>query len=148
MKEKGNAAFKTGDFELAINYYSQAIGEYSLYIRYWNTINFENPTEWFDQEIIYYSNRAAAYISTKRFHLGLADCQRAVLLQPNNPTAKVLLRLGRCHFALGNTMPALTALRQTLAIEPENSVAEALHKKVLGLQGHVRNFESARSRGH
>ena len=104
--------------------------------------------EGFDQESVYYSNRAAAYISTKRFRLGLADCQRAVSLRQDNPTAKVLLRLGRCHFALGNTMPALTALRQVLAVEPENSVAQAFHKKVISLQGHVRDFEGARSRSH
>ena len=105
-------------------------------------------TEGFDQESVYYSNSAAAYILTKRFRLGLADCQRAVSLRQYNPSAKVLLRLGRCHYALGNTMPALTALRQVLAVEPENSVAQAFHKKVIGLQGHVRDFEGARSRSH
>ncbi|THH18221.1 hypothetical protein EW146_g2715 [Bondarzewia mesenterica] len=129
LKTKGNHAFKSEDFETAIDYYTQAI-------------------KWYDRESIYHSNRAAAYIAKKRFRLALADCHRAVALQSDHPTAKVLVRLGRCHFSLGAIIPALSALRQAIVLEPGNSVALSFRKKAVELQSHIDDFEGARSRNH
>ncbi|TFY78663.1 hypothetical protein EWM64_g5352 [Hericium alpestre] len=128
LKEKGNSAFKSEDFETAIDYYTQAI-------------------RWHPNGDIYYSNRAAAYVNQKRFRLALLDCQQAMSMQ-ENPKAKLLVRLGRCQYALGRPAAALVALRRALTIDPNDEMAQIFREKSLQLQNHERDYEDARSRNH
>ena len=53
----------------------------------------------------YLSNRTAAYMSAGQYGLALLDCQRADVLDPNNP--KVLHRLAKVYVALGQPGEAL-----------------------------------------
>jgi DnaJ family protein C protein 7 len=94
----------------------------------------------------YLTNRAASYMALKRFRLALADCQQATALQSAAPSSKTLIRLARCHLALGSSAPALTTLRTVIALEPTNAAALQLHEKVLELQAHLRNFDGAKRR--
>lgn len=85
-------------------------------------------------------------MALKRHRPALADCQLAASMQSANPSPKTLIRLARCQLATGATGPALSVLREVLALEPENAAAKQLQAKVLQLEAHLRNFEGARSR--
>ncbi|TFK90917.1 protein prenylyltransferase [Polyporus arcularius HHB13444] len=127
IKEQGNAAFKAGRYQDAIDHYGRAID-----------LRPAEPTFW--------TNRAAAYMALKRFKPALADCQQAATLQSDAPQPKTLIRLARCQLSTGSTAPALSTLRSVLTIEPKNSAALALQTKVLELEAHLRNLEGARDR--
>jgi DnaJ family protein C protein 7 len=85
-------------------------------------------------------------MSLKRFRLALNDCQRAANIQSTSPNIKTLVRLSRCHFALGSPTPALSSIREALAIEPKNSAAIQLREKVLELESRLRQYEMSRTR--
>ncbi|OSD00025.1 protein prenylyltransferase [Trametes coccinea BRFM310] len=127
VKEQGNAAFKAGRFQDAIEQYSKAID-----------LRPSEPTYW--------TNRAAAYMALKRFRPALSDCQQAASLQSENPSPKTLVRLARCQLSTGSTAPALSTLRSVLAIDPKNDAALKLQQRVLELEAHLRNLEGARNR--
>ncbi|KZT00971.1 DnaJ-domain-containing protein [Laetiporus sulphureus 93-53] len=127
VKEKGNTAFRSKRFTDAIESYSRAI-----------VLNPAEPT--------YLTNRAAAYMALKKFKLALSDCQQAANLQSESPSAKTLIRLARCQLSTGSTTPALSTLRAVLDLEPNNTAALQLQKKVLELEAHLRNFQGAKSR--
>ncbi|KAJ7746729.1 hypothetical protein DFH07DRAFT_962814 [Mycena maculata] len=127
VKEQGNVAFKAKRFGEAIDLYTKAIEM--------------NPAE-----PSFLTNRAAAYMGVKRFRAALDDCQLASTLQAAAPSAKTLLRLARCQFALGSTTPALSTLRAVLAIESKNAPALQLQSKISLLEGHLKNFEGARAK--
>lgn len=92
----------------------------------------------------YLTNRAASYMALKRFRLALADCQQAAALQSAEPSSKTLIRLARCHLALGSSEPTLTTLRTVLTLEPTNATALQLREKILELEAHLRNFNNAK----
>ncbi|KAF8448872.1 hypothetical protein L210DRAFT_3640505 [Boletus edulis BED1] len=124
-KEQGNVAFKAKQYSDAIELYTKAIEM--------------KPTE-----PSYLTNRAASYMALKRFRLALADCQQAAALQSAGHSSKTLIRLARCHLALGSSQPALTTLRTVISLEPTNATALQLQEKVLELEAHLRNFDSAK----
>ncbi|KAG9313146.1 hypothetical protein JVU11DRAFT_6596 [Chiua virens] len=125
IKEQGNVAFKAKQYDDAIGLYTKAIEL--------------KPTE-----PSYLTNRAASYMALKRFRPALADCQQAAALQSAQPSSKTLIRLARCHLALGFSKAALTTLRTVIPLEPTNAVALQLQEKVLELEAHLRNFDSSK----
>ncbi|KAF7309458.1 hypothetical protein MIND_00316600 [Mycena indigotica] len=127
IKEQGNEAFKAKKFDDAVGLYTQAIEL--------------NPTE-----PSYLTNRAAAHMGLKRFRLAVEDCQQAATIQAASPSAKTLLRLARCQFALGEIIPASSTLRSVLAIEPKNAPALQLQSKINLLEGHLKTFEAAKAK--
>ena len=92
----------------------------------------------------YLTNRAASYMALKCFRLALADCQQAAVLQSTEPSSKTLIRLARCHLALGSSGPALKTLHAVLAIGPTNAAALQLQDKVLELEAHLCDFDNAK----
>lgn len=96
-------------------------------------------------EPTYLTNRAASYMAEKRFQPAISDCQTAATLQSASPSPKTLLRLARCHLALGSPEPALSSLRQVLEIEPKNASAIQLRTKAAELEAHLRNFHKTRA---
>ncbi|TDL26545.1 TPR-like protein [Rickenella mellea] len=127
LKEEGNVAFRAKDYTTAIDRYSKAIELHP--------------------EATYLTNRAASYMALKRFRPALDDCQQAAALQASAPSAKTLVRLARCQLAVGSPTPALSTLRQALALEPTNASAKQLKRQVEELEGHLKAFEGARTRG-
>ncbi|XP_069813433.1 sperm-associated antigen 1 isoform X2 [Dendropsophus ebraccatus] len=101
-KDKGNEAFRSGDYEEAILYYSRSISVL--------------PTA------IAYNNKAQAEIKLKNWQDALADCGRALDLEPNN--VKALLRRSVVHKNLRNFQAASTDLKTVLLHEPENPIAK------------------------
>lgn len=143
VKEQGNVAFKAAKYAVAVVLYTEAIGTSCIdFMSLKLTIAAElNPLE-----PSYLTNRAASNMALKRFRLALEDCQLAASLQSAAPSPKTLLRLARCQLALGSSTPALSTIGTVLALEPQNAQAVQLKDKVTALEGHVRNFESARRR--
>ncbi|KIM55987.1 hypothetical protein SCLCIDRAFT_270096 [Scleroderma citrinum Foug A] len=127
IKEEGNAAFKTKQYNDAIELYTKAIDMKPM-------------------EPSYLTNRAAAYMALKRFRLALSDCQHAAALQSEDPSSKTLTRLARCQLALGESKLAAATLQTTLSLEPSNSTALQLQTKVCELEAHLRNFDNAKQK--
>lgn len=83
-------------------------------------------------------------MALKRFRPALQDCQAASTLQSSSPQAKTLARLARCQLALGQSGAALSTIRATLDLDPSNAQAIQLKGKADDLDGHLRNFQSAK----
>ncbi|KAJ7460673.1 hypothetical protein FB451DRAFT_1096425 [Mycena latifolia] len=127
VKEQGNVAFKAKRFADAIELYTKAIEM--------------NPAE-----PSFLTNRAAAYMGVKRFRAALDDLPARRDAASRRAVPKTLLRLARCQFALGSTIPALSTLRAVIALEPKNAPALQLQSKISLLEGHLKNFETARAK--
>lgn len=96
LKLQGNKAMASKDFETAIAKYTEAI----------NLI----PTN-----VVYLSNRAAAYSSSRQHEKALEDANRATEVEPTY--AKGWSRLGLAKYALGDAKGALEAYEQGLKVE-------------------------------
>lgn len=81
-KERGNIAFKNGEWTTAIDEYTQAIK--------CNDKHKQLPT--------FYKNRAAAYLKLERYDNAVSDCDKALELEPNDP--KSLYRRAQAKEAL------------------------------------------------
>jgi tetratricopeptide (TPR) repeat protein len=67
---------------------------------------------------VYYSNRAAALLSMKRFDEAISDSECSLALKPDY--GKAHARLGLAHFLLGNYQLAVEAYTTSLKYEPDN----------------------------
>ncbi|KIY51902.1 protein prenylyltransferase [Fistulina hepatica ATCC 64428] len=126
IKARGNDAFRAQRYRDAIDLYSQAID-----------LHPNDPT--------YLTNRAASYIALKKFKPALQDCQAAMVLQKPAPL-KTLLRLARCQVALAEMMPALSTIKNVLALEPKNVQALQLRARVNELKTHLANLQNAKAK--
>ncbi|KAF8636231.1 hypothetical protein AX17_003717 [Amanita inopinata Kibby_2008] len=107
-KEKGNAAFKSGDFPNAIGHYTDAI-----------LADRSDPT--------FPLNRAAAYLKLGKNEDAERDCTTVLRLNASN--VKALFRRSQARLALGKLLDSRQDLTDALAIEPANaSVREELTK--------------------
>ena len=98
-KNKGNDEFKKGQFNAAINFYSDAI-------------------ECDPNEPAYYTNRAIAFIKQEKFLMAKQDCQRALSI--NSKFAKAFNRLSKCHIGLGDLVEASISLQKSFELDPGN----------------------------
>ncbi|KAL5395310.1 hypothetical protein PMIN06_004809 [Paraphaeosphaeria minitans] len=106
-KAAGNKFFKIKDYPAAIKEYSKAI-------------------EAAPQNATYYSNRAAAYMSSNRFVEALEDCKMADHLEPGN--MKVGLRLGRVYTSLGRPDEAVAAFKAVNATHKDMQPAFTMQR--------------------
>lgn len=65
LKDKGNAAFKQHDWPAAIDFYTAAI-------------------EKDNTQVSFYTNRAAANIKLEAYGYAIADCSKAIEIDPTN----------------------------------------------------------------
>ncbi|XP_018079357.1 sperm-associated antigen 1 isoform X1 [Xenopus laevis] len=101
-KGKGNEAFRSGDYQEAITYYSRSISVLP--------------------SAAAYNNRAQAEIKLNNWQNALNDCERVLELDPGN--TKAFLRRAITHKNLANYKAAETDLRRVLCREPDNPVAK------------------------
>lgn len=80
-KNKGNDAFKTGNYQAAIDCYTTAID-----------LSPNEPS--------YYTNRCITYLKMEEPDLAMGDCKRA--LQVNDKFAKAYNRMAKCHVVMGD----------------------------------------------
>lgn len=88
-KAEGNKFYSSGDYERAIEFYGQAIEL--------------DPTE-----ASYLGNRAAAYLMVRKYSEALADCNKAIELNPN--FLKAYIRASKACVNLGMLTEALEYL--------------------------------------
>ena len=99
-KSQGNAALQAGQYADAIELYSKAIGL--------------EPSN-----AVYFSNRAAAYASLKRWQNALDDSHEVVTLKPD--WVKGWIRRGSAFTGLGKHEEARKAYLKATQLEPNNT---------------------------
>ena len=112
-----------------------------VYVRAYTNDN--SLTELNPNEASYLMNRAACHMAIKHYRSALEDCQNAAQLQSSSPQPKTLLRLARCHLALGQSSQALSTVNSVLSIEPNNTDAVSLRQKVNTLHTHIERYHQA-----
>jgi len=100
-KQKGNDAFKSGDYSKAIQYYTEGIEQDPKNRNVVSTL---------------YANRAAAYMKAKKFQDALSDCNKAIEL--NDQYAKAYLRRGEIKMELGDYDGATIDFQQANQLDP------------------------------
>lgn len=120
-KQAGNKFFKQKEYGKAIEQYSKAISKEP-----------ENAT--------FLSNRAAAYMSARKFALALDDCTLADRYAPDN--AKTLLRMARIQLALGRPDDALETYDR---INPPASAKD--RQPAIQMRQHIRSAEASVASG-
>ncbi|KAK3102228.1 hypothetical protein FSP39_009756 [Pinctada imbricata] len=103
-KDKGNEAFRSGDYKEAIAYYTRSIQLQS------NAASF--------------NNRALAYLKEKEWMRAETDCNKVLTLEPDN--IKALLRRGSAYKGKKEYSKALVDFQRVLELEPANKRAEEL----------------------
>ncbi|KII90798.1 hypothetical protein PLICRDRAFT_39384 [Plicaturopsis crispa FD-325 SS-3] len=111
-KEKGNAAFKAGDFPAAIGLYASAI-----------VADRKDPT--------LPLNRAAAYLKLGKYEDAERDCTTVLTLSSSN--VKALFRRAQARVGLVKYTEALQDLNEALRLEPSNESVKQEIQKVAGL---------------
>jgi tetratricopeptide (TPR) repeat protein len=111
LKSQGNAHMQKKEYVAALNCYTQALKL--------------SPSG--QQSHVYFSNRAAALLSMKKFDQAILDSERALALQPTY--GKAHARLGLAHFLLGDYRHAMEAYTVALKYEPDNKSSQAYLEK-------------------
>ncbi|XP_043790660.1 RNA polymerase II-associated protein 3 [Apis laboriosa] len=107
-REKGNEAYRAGDYEEALEHYNISIK--------------------MNSNIITHNNRAMTYIKLQRYQDALKDCN--IVLNVECMNIKALLRRALCLDHLGESSQALADCEAALILEPTNAVAIAGVKKL------------------
>ncbi|KAL5248514.1 hypothetical protein ACHWQZ_G017637 [Mnemiopsis leidyi] len=103
-KNKGNEAFKSGDFEESINYYTNSIEIH--------------PTA------ATYNNRGLAKIRLERFYKAIEDFDWVLDKEPDN--IKALLRRADAHEKIGQMKEAHADLQRSVIVDENNKRAKQL----------------------
>lgn len=82
-------------------------------------------------------------MAIKRFAPALADCQSAASLQSASPVPKTLVRLARCHLALGDTAACLAALRDLPDSVP---TVPDVRRRAKAIELHLERFHAAKEK--
>lgn len=111
MKNVGNAHMQRKDYPAAADAYTHAL-----------RLAPAGPNSH-----VYFSNRAAALLSMKRFTDAISDSERSLALKPDY--GKAHARLGLAHFLLGDYRPAMEAYALALNYEPDNKSSRSYLEK-------------------
>ncbi|EDW85658.1 uncharacterized protein Dwil_GK23037 [Drosophila willistoni] len=103
IKDRGNTYVKKGDYDHAIEAYTEAVDVYPY-------------------DPIYFSNRALCYLKKEDYNSCVEDCEAAIRL--DKLCAKAYYRRMQANESLGNNMEALKDCTSVLAIEPKNVEAK------------------------
>ena len=121
-KDKGNECFKNDEYESAITFYS-------------NSIALD------DENAVVYANRAMACIRVSNLCQAVADCDHALVIDPN--FTKALARRGMIHHKCGRYFEAMEDLARCLCKEPDNEEYRKLwdnskqkHDETIGEENH------------
>ncbi|MXQ94437.1 hypothetical protein E5288_WYG022392 [Bos mutus] len=117
-KEKGNEAFKSGDYEEAVKYYTRSLSVL--------------PT------VAAYNNRAQAELKLQNWNSAFQDCEKVLELEPGN--LKALLRRATTYKHQNKLQEAIEDLNKVLAVEPDNELAK---KTLSEVERDLKNSEPA-----
>eukprot|EP00095_Tigriopus_kingsejongensis_P001782 snap_masked-scaffold225_size250570-processed-gene-1.3 protein:Tk01782 transcript:snap_masked-scaffold225_size250570-processed-gene-1.3-mRNA-1 annotation:"protein unc-45 homolog b" len=118
LKESGNAAFKDGNLEEALSFYTQAL-----------TLTSKDKN---GDLAVLYKNRAAVHLKNEDYQEAVDDCQLSLDLVHNDP--KALFRRAQAYEALDQVDLAYNDAREVHRVDPKNKAIEPmlmrLHKAV------------------
>eukprot|EP00106_Octopus_bimaculoides_P007571 XP_014775013.1 PREDICTED: sperm-associated antigen 1-like [Octopus bimaculoides] len=103
-KDKGNEAFRSGDYNEAVIYYNRSLSIQPL--------------------DVVYNNRALAYLKLSLWSEAIADCDRVLINDSNN--VKALLRRASAYKENKEYNKSLCDLKTVLKLEPENQRAKQI----------------------
>lgn len=119
LKEQGNQAYKEGDWDKALEKYTQAI---------------QISTEERDKAVLF-KNRAAVHLKCEDFDKTVKDCTQCLELTPKDP--KALFRRAQAYESLEQFEKAYADVRAVQALDPKNkevqTMLERVHKVVQDL---------------
>ncbi|NXB38761.1 TTC12 protein, partial [Eulacestoma nigropectus] len=98
LKEKGNEAFRAGDFALAIQRYTEGLEKLR------------------DKQELY-TNRAQAYLKLHEYEKAISDCEWA--LKCNKSCLKAYFLMGKAHLALQHFSESRQCYEKMLQIDPK-----------------------------
>ncbi|NWT13557.1 TTC12 protein, partial [Vireo altiloquus] len=98
LKEKGNEAFREGDFALAIQRYTEGLEKLR------------------DKQELY-TNRAQAYLKLHEYEKAISDCEWA--LKCNKNCVKAYFLMGKAHLALQHFSECRQCYEKMLQIDPQ-----------------------------
>ncbi|XP_041890252.1 tetratricopeptide repeat protein 12 isoform X4 [Corvus kubaryi] len=98
LKEKGNEAFREGDFALAIRRYTEGLQKLK------------------DKQELY-TNRAQAYLKLHEYEKAISDCEWA--LKCNKNCLKAYFLMGKAHLALQHFSESRHCYEKMLQIDPQ-----------------------------
>ena len=107
LKNQGNTHMQKKEYQEAADCYTSAL-----------KLSPAGP-----QSHVYFSNRAAALVSLRKFHEAILDSERSLSLKPDY--GKAHARLGLAHFLLGNYQQATEAYTVALKYEPDNRASKS-----------------------
>jgi len=119
LKDRGNQAFTQGNFQAAIEYYTQALAAHP--------------------EATFYSNRAACYIYLKQFEKAIVDARKAIEMDPKIP--KPYYRLSQALMAQGKLNEAFEVLGTGLVNNPNETNMRREHDTVHILLGYKTSLD-------
>lgn len=114
-KEKGNEAFKAGNYEEAITLYTEAL-----------TID-----EGHKEKAVFYKNRAAAYLKLQEFDLADRDCKAALALVASDP--KTMFRRAQALEGLGKMEEAYKSAKDAWNVDPSNKELQRMLERLHAL---------------
>ena len=119
LKEAGNEAYKNGDLDEALAFYTKGIS-----ISNSDTSNSELAT--------FYKNRAAIHIKNEDWNKAVDDCTKCLDMTPNDP--KALFRRVQAYESLGKNELAYKDAREVHNLDKNNKMIQPylvrLHKAV------------------
>ncbi|KFP15601.1 Tetratricopeptide repeat protein 12, partial [Egretta garzetta] len=98
LKEKGNDAFRKGDYVVAIQRYTEGLKKLR------------------DKQELY-TNRAQAYLKTQEYEKAIGDCEWA--LKCNEKCIKAYFLMGKAHLALKHYSESRQCYEKILQIDPQ-----------------------------
>lgn len=128
QKDRGNAYFKEGKYEAAVECYSRGI-------------------EADHMNVLLPANRAMAYLKLEKYEEAEEDCTKAIFL--DSTYAKAFARRGTARVALGKLEEAKQDFQQVLKLEPGNKQAlNELQKLQIdaGSSGHLQTEDGSKRR--
>ncbi|KAI0964681.1 hypothetical protein AcW1_001447 [Taiwanofungus camphoratus] len=99
-------------------------------------------------KVIFFVTRGTTYAKNKDYAAGIGDFQLASTMRGYSQTAEILVQIARCRLHLGSPSMALLALRDALSLEPSDTDALTLRRRVLDLNTHMEGYRGARIRKH
>lgn len=99
-------------------------------------------------KVIFFVTRGTTYAKNKDYAAGIGDFQLASTMRGYSQTAEILVQIARCRLHLGSPSMALLALRDALSLEPSDTDALTLRRRVLDLNTHMEGYRGARTRKH
>ncbi|XP_038852368.1 RNA polymerase II-associated protein 3-like isoform X2 [Salvelinus namaycush] len=128
QKDRGNAYFKEGKYEAAVEYYTKGMEADST-------------------NVLLPANRAMAYLKLQRYKEAEEDCSKAIAL--DGTYSKAFARRGTARAALGLLKQAKEDFEEVLKLEPGNKQAFHEMKKIaidMGTSGLLATEEHAQRR--